>query len=175
MKESWKRIEGFDGYEVSDLGRVKSLQRRNKRFDQFLKGIPDRDGYYRVCLRKESKSYRRCIHRLVASAFIPNPNNKKQVNHKFGIVTDNRASQLEWVTHSENNQHAYDVLGRVGAWTGKRGGAHHRSKSVVCLNTGVIYGSTLEAERELGLRGKSVSEVCLGNRKTTKNLSFKYV
>lgn len=106
--EIWKPIEGFPKYKVSNLGRVKSLGFINN-LGHFRKGIilkpwDDGKGYLKVQLHK--KSFR--VHRLVAQEFIPNPENKPQVNHKNGIKSDNRVENLEWVTNAENTQHAYD-------------------------------------------------------------------
>lgn len=104
--EVWKPIEGCDGYEVSNLGRVKSFWRRKK--PHILK--PTRfcgSDYLHVVFIINGKRKYFAIHRLVAKAFVPNPENKPCVNHINGVKTDNRAENLEWVTYSENLQHAY--------------------------------------------------------------------
>lgn len=113
-KERWKKVDGFeDAYEVSDLGRVKSLSRwcgTCLKKESFLNSNRrlTKDGYPRVVLSKsgQTKEYR--LNRLVAEHFIDNPHGKKMVNHKNGIKTDNRAENLEWMTREENMQHAYD-------------------------------------------------------------------
>src|SRR6478609_3081845 len=114
--ENWKKIIGFEAYEVSNLGRVRSIDRLvnhpsggyAKRPSIILKGIPDKDGYLRVNLKVHQKTNTRNIHRLVAEAFIPNPDNKPQVNHKDGIKYHNYEDNLEWNTLSENRVHAYE-------------------------------------------------------------------
>lgn len=118
MIEKWVDITGFEGlYRISDHGKVKSLAKTwvsaNGRVcakgETVLK--PDISGeYLRVTLCKDSVQYRMSIHRIVAQHFIPNPNNLPFVNHKFGDKHDNRASELEWCTASENMQHA-DKMG----------------------------------------------------------------
>jgi len=113
--EIWKDIKGYEGkYQVSNLGKVTSLSRKKWQGDAFYvsKTIILKPGfsggYYTVRLFKKLKQYNNShlIHRLVALHFIPNPNNKRCVNHKNGIKNDNRVENLEWVTHKENTKHA---------------------------------------------------------------------
>ena len=101
MKEIWKDIEGYEGkYQVSNMGRVKTLNYRNSGKEQILHSNPT-GGYCIVGLCKtKRKTY--YIHRLVAAAFVPNPENKPEVNHINHNKRDNRASNLEWVTQYEN-------------------------------------------------------------------------
>lgn len=112
MKEEWKNIEidNFYKYLISNLGRIISLEKTVEYSDGRKRHYPkiimkprlDTKGYYQICLfgNKIKKEFR--IHQLVAKTFIPNPDNKKCVNHKNGIRTDNNILNLEWVTHSEN-------------------------------------------------------------------------
>lgn len=101
MGEIWKVIDGYENYEVSTAGRV-----RNIATSVVLK--PNNCGrYLQVKLSQNSKRKNFLVHRLVASAFIPNPDNKPQVNHINGIKTDNSASNIEWTTPSDNIKHSY--------------------------------------------------------------------
>lgn len=94
----WKTIEGFEDYEVSDCGEV-----RNKNTKHLLVGSVDKCGYARVLLRNNGNRYYKLRHRLVADAFIPNPENKPCVDHIDTIRTNNVVTNLRWVTHKENS------------------------------------------------------------------------
>ena len=113
---NWKPVYGYeDSYLVSDTGEVRSRTRliRDKNYvnrrllEKPLKSRIDENGYVSVRLNKDNKSKTCFAHRVVAEAFIPNPGNLPEVNHKSGIKTDNTLSNLEWVSHSENAKHAY--------------------------------------------------------------------
>ena len=106
--ENWKPIEESNGlYLISDLGNVKSTYK-----DIILKTELNWGSYNRVKLYYNGKYHSKSIHRLVAEAFIPNPENKREVNHKNGVKNDNRANNLEWATASENISHSYKTLNR---------------------------------------------------------------
>ena len=117
MKEIWKDIKGYEGYyQVSNLGNVKSLDRKlwNGFVFHEVKGKPmkvrtEKDGYLRCNLSKNGKMKDGRIHRLVAEAFIPNPKNKPTVNHYNTDVTDNSVTNLEWATHKEQIEHYHKV------------------------------------------------------------------
>lgn len=111
--EEWRDIEeSFGIYQVSNLGRVKSLKRTCMTYqgprtvpEKILKQILNR-GYPQVALTINGKIYSRRVHRLLSIAFIPNPENKPTINHKNGITTDMSLDNLEWATFGENNMHA---------------------------------------------------------------------
>lgn len=112
-----KPIEDFDGYFISDNGKVYSnLGRGNRRIGKVVELYeinprPARNGYMRVYCRQTSTGKRKdlYIHRLVAKYFIPNPHNKKQINHKNCVRSDNRVENLEWCTSKENNDYTMQV------------------------------------------------------------------
>ena len=122
MEEIWKDIQGYEGiYQISNKGRVKALKKKVHKIIKGKECYPsykekilkisnhNRNGYLKINITKDNVNKTCQIHRLVAKAFIPNPNNLPQVNHKNGIKTDNQAENLEWVTISENHKHAFAI------------------------------------------------------------------
>lgn len=135
--EIWKPVEEYPMYEVSNTGFVRSIdrlitnQKQGKgpvvrfRKGQILSPSADKNGYKGLTLCDNGKRYYKAkVHRLVAQAFIPNPENKPEVNHINGIKDDNRFENLEWSTHSENHIHARNVLNVL---TGKNHWNYKRS------------------------------------------------
>lgn len=160
MEEMWRDIPGYEGYyQVSNLGRVKSLERMVKhggyeyRRKERIRSPFETAGYLCVALNKDTieKTYQ--IHQLVAIAFIPNPENKPIVNHIDGNKTNNCVDNLEWVTYKENAQHAI----RIGLLDPEQCRINGRKSidvtaiRVLCEDTGELFESVIEAGRQLGI------------------------
>lgn len=148
--EKWVAIVDYPSYEVSDSGSVRTVARtiRHPRgFDANLKSrvITKRlsaKGYILVNIENEDGQKSRQVHRLVAQAFIDNPNNKPQVNHKNGIKTDNRVENLEWCTNRENIIHAY-ANGLIDVAKGEGSGRSKlKTKDVVSIRERRLAGIT---------------------------------
>ena len=174
MTELWKTIEFAPNYMVSSLGRVKSKERvveydryqyqtgnvvHNKHTvkERILKSRVSDWGYASVCI-KSSKFKTALVHKLVAQAFIPNPENKPQVNHKDGNKLNNCIDNLEWVTASENIQHAFDTgLSCISESTKEKLREIH-SIPVVCLDTGERFSSITVASDKLHICREQITE-----------------
>lgn len=164
MKEVWKDIEAYEGlYQISNLGRVKSLYTNT-----ILKGCKDKKGYLKVILCKNSIKSTKKFHRLVAESFIPNPENKPEVNHIDEDKTNNKVSNLEWMTTKENSNH------------GTRNERVSKAKSIPIIATNIktyesteFYG-TNECARQLGLNQSNITAVLKGKRKKVGGYTFKY-
>lgn len=166
MIEIWKDIIGYEGiYQVSNLGRIKIIKNMHKgNKTTFMEISPNRYGYCRVSLWKNKKRKTYCVHRLVAEAFIPNPENKPQVNHKDGQKSNNDAENLEWATSSENQTHSCRVLGHIPrTFIGRFGKLHPRSKKVKQIKDGkiiAVFDGIMEASRITSINKTQISNIC---------------
>lgn len=154
MEEIWKDIKGYEGlYQVSNMGRV----RRN---GNILSLNTVGHGYHSVSLSKNGIVRKILLHRLVAEAFIPNPENKPQVNHIDEDKTNNTLSNLEWVTAKENMSH------------GNR--PYMNMKAIRCVELDIEYMSVKEASEKLDIARQSITHVLHGRRKRAGGYSFEY-
>lgn len=176
--EEWKPIEGYEGlYEVSNLGRVKSLWYGKERM---LKMGKDKLGYLRVFLCNNNKGKNFLIHRLVAKAFIPNPDNKPFIDHIDTNPSNNRIENLRWCTHKENcnNPLTIEKYSKNNSNLGKYGKLHQTSKPILqfSLNGEFIkkWNCAKDAARELNINDNHIGSCCRGKRKTTYGYIWKY-
>lgn len=164
MKEIWKDINDYEGiYQVSNLGRVKRVTT-----GRILKGCKNNKEYLVVTLYKNSTQSTKKIHRLVSQAFIPNTENKPQVNHIDENKTNNMVSNLEWSTAKENSNH------------GTRTDRLAKTLSIPIIATNLktgeyteFYGSS-ECARQLGIHVSCVTGVLKGRRNHAGGYTFKY-
>ncbi len=139
QKEQWKAIAECNGeYYISDHGRVKSYKRGKERILKPILSGPLHSRYLAIGICINGKNKPQKIHRLVALAFVPNEDNKPQVNHKDGNKLNNRVYNLEWATASENQQHAWDT--GLNEYT-RFAVSKATSKPVVDIETGSKYDS----------------------------------
>ena len=145
MQEIWKPITGYeDRYEVSSLGMVRSYKKSRNGW-QILKPRTSKSrglitGYLRVALQKQNTYKNFCVHKLVAQEFIPNPENKPQVDHIDGDIFNNTLSNLRWVTQKENNNNPIHLTK-----------CRKYYKPVLCKETGVVYKNIYEVIEKLGV------------------------
>lgn len=201
MEEIWRDIKGYeDLYQVSNLGRVKSLDRyiyyTNGRIrlyrGQILKTAKDTHGYLKITLCKDTKHTTCLIHRLVAEAFIQNLNNLPQVNHKDEFAKDNNCvDNLEWVTCKENINYGTHNKRMANTQRGKtisketrnkisknhikseryKGKNNPSAKRVRCVTTGEIFDYIKLASDKYNINGQHISCCCKGKRKSCGKLS----
>ena len=166
--EVWKDIKGYEGrYQVSNTGKVKGLP-INERFckrasEVILKTFVCGSGYDEVILSFNGHRKPKLIHRMVAEAFVPNPDGKREVNHKDGNKRNNDSLNLEWVTPSENIQHSYSVLCN-----------NSHGRRVECVETAKVYESMKAAADSNGLQLPLIWKCCNGKQKTTGGYHWRY-
>lgn len=185
--EIWLPIDGYDGYEVSNYGRIKSLNYNHTNQEQILKSGNTKDGYQQVCLYKDGKPKMFRVHRLVAMVFIDNPNNLPQINHKDEVKTNNHVSNLEWCTAKYNNNYgtrkekaskAMSGDNNPKPMLGKLGKEHHSSKQIIQLtldNEVVKYWDSMhDVKRALDYNIGNIGSCCKGKRNYAHGYKWQY-
>lgn len=172
IKEIWKDIPDYEGlYQVSNLGRIKRILFLNynsrKRKEKILKKVIDKDGYYKVSLSKNNKVKNYFVHRLVAKAFILNPNNCPIINHKDENKKNNCVNNLEWCTIKYNTNYN-------GA-TFKRG--LKKRKPILQIKNNIVikkWDSATTASKELNISRSSICLCLIKRRHTAGGYNWKY-
>ena len=170
--EKWTEVLSNSNYDVSNTGKVK---RSGSDKDC---SVRDKKGYLAVDLYRDGRRKTERVHRLVAEAFVPNPDNKPEVNHIDGNRYNNNASNLEWVTHKENVHHAWDnglarpsygMLGKNNPNSGRKG------KPIRIVETGEVFESSLDCERAIDGNNRHINDCLRGRQKTHRGYHFEYV
>lgn len=188
MNEIWKDIPGYESsYQASNLGNIKSLSRlvghpkggMKLTKEKVLKKQNGSNGYFIVGMHKNGEGGSKTVHRLVALAFIDNPENKKEVNHKDGNKKNNQIDNLEWATISENRHHAFDTGLQKGPkhLLGMKGELCKRSKPVFrLLSSGkrVRYVSTTDAQINTGIDRSLISKCAMGKVNMAGGYKWEY-
>jgi len=177
--EEWREIKGYEGrYQVSNMGRVKSLERtfidkrKHKQHikERILKPQPCRGGYLLVDLcNGRGKIKHTLVHRLVCAAFHENPENKPCVNHIDEDKTNNTASNLEWCTYKENSNHGTRNA-RMAKTKNKPVGQYTTNGKLI-----KIWQSLMEVQKQLEFSPSNISKVALGKNKTAYSYVWKYI
>lgn len=156
MEEIWKDIEGYEGlYQISNLGRVKSLKT-----NKILKYCISKTGYAYSSLTKNKIIKQKSVHRLVAKAFISNPDNLEEINHKDENKLNNNVNNLEWCSHKYNMNYgtSRDKLKR----------------KIICIETNEIFNSFAEIKKQKNYNITHICQCCKGKRKSSQGLHWKY-
>lgn len=171
--EIWKEVAGTDGkIEVSSYGRVRS----NLRDGRILKATVDSKGYLRLRITLNRVKYSYKVHRLVAEAFIPNPDRKPQVNHIDGNKTNNSVANLEWVSNKENAHHAINTGLFANTYAASLKENEKRKKKIIAVDVlngeRKYFDSISEAEKVLNTR--HITDVLKGKRSKAAGHTFSY-
>jgi hypothetical protein len=181
--EEWRDIAGYEGlYQVSNLGRVRSLDRVVECVDsirrykgRILKQCRKQNGYMEVVVKRQCEQHF-LVHRLVAQTFIPNPNGYPTVNHLDENKENNKADNLEWVTSAENNAYGIGCINRKKNAPAASIRSTARPVQKYSLEGKLLdeYYSAMEAGRANGCRQSGISECCNGKQKTAYGYIWKY-
>lgn len=179
MNEQWKPIENTGGrYEVSNTGKIRSMNYKNTGTIRELKPGADPKGYLKTMVLIDGKYKTVKIHRLVASAFIPNPEGKPQVNHKDGNKNNNSVGNLEWVSNMDNAHHAINNGLFSNSYDAAAAANEKRKRPVIATDESgkqLVFDSIAEASRQLNVGRRHVQSVLNGKRNHTGGYKFQYL
>ena len=178
--EEWRPVLGYENsYEVSNTGRVRSLNYIGKKIVQERVVCDNGNGYGRITLYKNNVGRRKYIHRLVAEAFLPNPENKPQVDHIDGDPGNNQVENLRWCSNLENSNYELTRKHRSdnAYCRGRTGALNPNAKPVAQILNGVclkIWESASVASRELGISFKNISACAHGKRRVAGGFGWAF-
>lgn len=170
--EIWKEVSDNPNYLISNMGRIRRVGSNKDH------SVRDSKGYLVTDLYQGGRRNTVRVHRLVADEFVPNPNDKPEVNHKDGNKHNNRASNLEYVTKKENCRHAWDtglvkpsygMLGKHNPNSGRKG------KAFRIVETGEVFGTLKECEDKIGGNNRHINDCLRGRQQTHRGYHFEYV
>lgn len=171
--EEWRQTTRNRNYVVSDTGRVRRIGSDK---DHSVRN--DRRGYLIIDLYADGKCSTERVHTLVAEAFVPNPDNKPEVNHEDGNKHNNRASNLTWVTKKENCEHAWRT-GLAKPSYGMRGKRNpnggRKGKPFRIIETGEVFETLMECEKAINGSAGHISECLNGIHQTHRGYHFEYL
>jgi len=192
MKEIWCDIKGYEGmYQISNLGHVRSLDRWEwnginfwHRKGQLMKTYEKENGYWFVTLRKNNKPKCFYVHRLVAQAFIPNPKELPEINHKSEVKSENFVENLEWISCKDNNNYGTknERMKTNKSWINKHKKAlknahkaHEKAVYIIYPNgTDELFESMKKASEAVDILKSNVSKCCRGVVKSSHGYHFEY-
>ena len=170
--EIWKDVTCNENYVVSNTGKIRRKGSDNDH------STYEKKGYLLVDLYKDGERSKKRVNRLVAEAFIPNPDNKPEVNHKDGNKSNNNVDNLEWATKKENCRHAWDnglvkpsrsMLGKKNPNSGRKG------KPIRIVETGEVFESSLACEEAIDGNNRHINDCLRGRQRTHRGYHFEYV
>lgn len=169
MEEIWKDIKGYEGlYQVSNLGKIKSLNYNHTKKEKILKSLKRKNNYLKIRLYKNKKYNTYFIHRIVAENFILNENNLPIVNHIDGNPSNNCVNNLEWCTQKQNVQHS--IITGLRKKMREYGNARIVGQYDLDNNLIKIWDALIDIEKELGYNATSIWHCC--NNKTKKSYGY---
>ena len=176
MKEYWIEVKGHPRYRVSTLGRVKCVDYRGTGKEKICKLNKGGSGYLLVYI----DGFMKYVHRIVAESFIPNQEQKPEVEHINTNKVDNRIDNLKWVSHKENQNNPLTIKHIIenNAMLGKIGAEHHNSIPIVQLTKEEVFvkkwSCTMEVQRELGINQSNICSCCKGKRNSVGGYKWMY-